>query len=129
MSYFFKHRKMFWIGLMVLSAAAILLSVAFGLVRYYEFEPIRRGEFSHESWDKYPQYRHYMAEDMEKKIDIWSLSRKEIICVLGTNAASMRESGTIKYKISDGFAFSRYYTILFTEDDERVTDIFIDYDF
>jgi len=126
---FRKDRKMFRIVLIVLLSIAVLSTVAFCIFRHYELEPIRRGEFTPELWDKYPQYRHKMIVDMEMEIDIWNLSRKEIISVLGTNAANIPESGTISYKINDGFVFSGYYTIWFSEDDDNVTDIFIDHDF
>jgi len=59
--------------------------------RHKEIATIRKGEFISRLWDKYPEYRHFMLEDMERKINIRSLSRDEIIIELGTNKVSVRD--------------------------------------
>ena len=61
-------------------------------IRYKEISTIRHGKFISSLWDKYPNYRHYMIEDMESEIDIWNLSRDEIIELLGVNGMSATET-------------------------------------
>jgi len=109
--------------LIVLLSVIVLSTVAFGLAKHYELDPIRRGEFTPELWDKYPKYRHYMVNDMAVKIDIWNLSKSEIISILGTNAADIYEPGGIAYIIAYGF-YREYYIILFTDDNEKVVKIY-----
>ena len=118
-----KPRKVFRIVLISLLLIAIGSAVIFGLIRHYELAPIRSGEFSPELWDKYPKHRHYMVEDMEVEIDIWNLSKSEIISILGTNAVGIYEPGGLRYIIGRGFAFNEYYSIIFTDDNEQVINI------
>ena len=67
--------------------------------------PIYMGMFTPNAWDAYPDLRHYMIEDMEKKIDILNLTPDEIIDILGTNEAEFYppgngERGAIVYRVT-----------------------------
>ena len=74
------------------------------------------GKFDPDTWEKFPKMRHRMIEDMENRIDIYNLTRDEIVEVLGSNSADIGESG-VRYLIQIGsFGFPEWYVILFTDD-------------
>ena len=122
-----KYFRLYRNFLIIFGVIVILITVA-SIWAHIEYSPIQRGEFSPQAWDRYPQLRHYMVEDMEVKIDIWNLSKSEIISILGTKAADIYEPGGISYLISRGFMYNEYYRIVFTNDNEKVINIYREYD-
>ncbi len=87
-----------------------------------EFVPIYRGEFSPGRLERHPTMRDRMVEDMEQEIDIWNLSRDEIIEIIGPKDPSYLPPDRLSYLIG-GSIFGKYYVINFGEDG-RVIDIY-----
>ena len=101
------------ISLLILAITVIIIQIN----KNRDISIIKQGEFVFSLWDKYPEYRHYMIEDMEEKIDIWNLSRDEIIELLGTNDFSEREDDI--FYIVKRTSLPKtidYYNIYFSDD-------------
>lgn len=80
------------------------------------------GEFDSAKWDRYPSMRYKMVDDMEIKIDIWNLTRDEIIIELGTNKYDGNSLSYLRYYIGKGFLPVYYYIIFST--DGRVAETY-----
>ena len=107
----------------IIVSIMILLPPAVGVWTHFEFQSIYAGEFSPRKWDWYPRLRHHMVGDMARKIRIRELSKKEILSILGTNAAHVYETEII-YIVDKGlFLYFEQYNIKFTEDGEEVISV------
>ena len=113
----------------IIAIIICLIIIVVGSLMYIRYAPLFRGEFTPEAWDRHPTWRHRMIEDMENTIDIWNLSKEEIIDILGTNdahimSADYQSQSSIHYSIRSGrFGGHRYYIIIFSESGE-VENIF-----
>ena len=121
-----KKRKTVFLLICTLFLICVAISIPIG-IRYTDFNTIRQGEFIFSLWDKYPKFRHYKIKDMEEKIDIWNLSRDEIVEMLGRNNLFEGET-QISYIIKRRNCILtpkviEYYHIVFA-DDGRVEDIY-----
>lgn len=116
----------------IIFSIIIIVFVALGS-RCKEISSIRKGEFESYLWNKYPDYRYYMVNDMEIKTDIWNLTQDEIIEKLGTydmnELVSVDNKRIVSYVIKRVYGIIpwstviiEYYHIKFT-DDGRVENI------
>ncbi|MDR1117525.1 MAG: hypothetical protein LBL09_04685 [Oscillospiraceae bacterium] len=127
-----KNRELliFYIILITITVIGLPLIIR-EIVSEIKFDPIYKGEFTPEAWEMYPDLRHYMIKDMEKKLDIFNLTYDEIIGILGTNEShsfppAEGRNGAITYRITE---YDRYvgtflvYHIVISEN-KRVEEIY-----
>jgi len=93
------------ISLVTITAVTIVCGI-----RYNEISAIRKGQFEFSLWDKFPNHRYHMIEDMEHQIDIWTLSRDEIVEKLGTN--DMKTYVGESDSIYIGYVIKRVYGVV-----------------
>ena len=93
---------------LVLLSIILLIAIVAGIFRYIELAPIYRGEFTPEAWEKHPNLRRNMIEDMEEKIDISNLTVYGVIKVLGVNETEIWE-GNIAYRTTSGGYYLTYW--------------------
>ena len=115
---------------------ALLLASTLTLIVHPELISIWKGEFTQKGWDNFPGLRYNIVEDMETKIDIWNLSKEEIISILEPDDKENVDSNSddrsfLRYVIRTRSnilitSLIRYYCITFT-DEGQVDNIVILY--
>ena len=109
----------------------LVIIIAVYLICTPELFSIWKGEFTQEGWSDFSWLRYKIIDDMEAKINIWSLSKEKIIDILGPDEGYVgaRSNRIISYEIRTRapiliISEFKYYCIKFA-DDGKVEDIYI----
>ena len=81
MKRFIVKHKITSVFILLLMTAIMFFAVT--LIIHPELISIWQGEFTPEGWNNFPSLRYKIVDDMEEKIDIWNLSKEEIMDMLG----------------------------------------------
>jgi hypothetical protein len=81
-------------------------------------------EFSKEKWDTAPYDREPMLDDLQKKYNLNSMNRNQIINLLGTNGMTESED-SIRYETGGGYLGDKILKFTFDEDGNVVKYDFV----